>query len=249
MQESTIRTMMQFLKVALQWAVTQKFLPECPAFPEVRPPGKAPRPVPVESVERLLTKVPDDNMRVFLLSAWLAGLRLSEALALEWEETEKAPYLDLNGERIVFPAEFVKGKKDQWVPLDRELRESILSLPKQGRKVFCFLSRRGHQRILSPSRISDSIRKLARKAGVKMTMKTLRSGFGCFWASRVPAPVLQRLMRHGSITTTMKYYVNVDDAAMAVILNRPRNILRNSDDVAQQDGVEKQAASESRKGR
>jgi integrase len=173
-------------------------------------------------------------MRVFLLSAWLGGLRLNEALSLEWDEADKAPFLDLVHNRIVFPAAFVKATEDQWVPLDQDLREAILALPKHGKKVFCFLSKRGRKRILSPSRVADSIGKLAKKAGVRMTMKTLRSGFGCYWAARVSAQVLQKLMRHASITTTMIYYVNVDDAAVEAISSRPRNSLRNSDPATEQ---------------
>jgi hypothetical protein len=53
-------------------------------------------------------------------------------------------------------------------------------------------------------------------------------GFGCYWAARVPAQVLQKLMRHSNIRITMDYYANVDEAATAAVLNRQRNILRNS---------------------
>jgi integrase len=58
-------------------------------------------------------------------------------------------------------------------------------------------------------------------------MKSLRRGFGCYWASRVPAQVLQKLMRHSNIRITMDYYANVDDAAMQTILGR-ESLLRNT---------------------
>jgi integrase len=70
---------------------------------------------------------------------------------------------------------------------------------------------------------------LAKKAGVKLTMKSLRRGFGCYWAARVPAQVLQKLMRHSNIRVTMDYYANVDDAVMQAVLNRERNTLRNTE--------------------
>ena len=38
----------------------------------------------------------------------------------------------------------------------------------------------------------------------------LRRSFGNRWASRVKPPVLQRLMRHASIQTTLTYYVDLD---------------------------------------
>jgi hypothetical protein len=55
------------------------------------------------------------------------------------------PYVDLARSRIVLPAEFVKAVKDQWVPLDPELRAALLQLPRHaanGRKVFRFTSRK-----------------------------------------------------------------------------------------------------------
>jgi integrase len=36
-------------------------------------------------------------------------------------------------------------------------------------------------------------------------------------AALEPAPVLQRLMRHSDIKTTLAYYTNVDDALEAAI--------------------------------
>ena len=47
--------------------------------------------------------------------------------------------------------------------------------------------------------------RLAKRAGVKLTMHSLRKGFGCYYAARVPAQVLQKLMRHADIETTMAY--------------------------------------------
>lgn len=169
-------------------------------------------------------------MRVFLLSGWLAGLRLNEAVSLEWEETDKAPYLDLARNRIVFPAGFVKAAEDQWVPLDRELREALLALPQKERKVFRFVDARGNP--VSVQAVGERVSTLGKLGGVKLTMKPLRRGFGCYWASRVPAQVLQKMMRHYHISLTMTYYANVDDAVSQAILSREpsiRNTLRNGE--------------------
>jgi integrase len=226
MQESTIKVRLQFLHTALAWAVKQKLIAECPAFPSIKPPKRKPQPVSTEVFERMLAKSPDENMRVFILSGWLAGLRLNEAFCLEWEEADKAPYLDLPRDRIVLPAGFVKAVEDQWVPLDRELREAILALPRQGRRVFRFVDDDG--RPVKAKAVGNRVSQLGRNAGVKLTMKSLRRGFGCYWASRVPAQVLQKLMRHHHISLTMAYYANVDDAATAAILGRECNTLRNT---------------------
>jgi integrase len=227
MEPSSVQVYLDFFHVAMAWAKEQKLIPEVPKFPAVKVPKKDPQPVPPESFERLLTKAGDDlQMRAYLLCGWLAGLRLAEALALEWEENEEVPYLDLGRGRIILPAKFVKAVKPQWLPLDPALREALLLLPRHGRKVFRFTDRAG--RPVTELVVSHRVVKLARQAGVKLTMKTLRKGFGCYYAARVPAQVLQKLMRHADIKTTMTYYANVDDAVEQAVQSRHRNTSRNT---------------------
>jgi integrase len=230
MAASTIRVHLQFLRTALAWAKEQKLIPEVPAFPAVKVPRKKPQPIPAESFERLLDKAPDAQTRAFLLTGWLAGLRLSEALLLDREPTTEAPYLALDRHRIILPAEFVKGVEDQWVPLDPVLEGVLMNLPRQGRKVFRFVDARdGHP--MPAKGVSERIIRLAKKAGVRLTMHTLRKGFGCRYAGKVPAQVLQKLMRHADIKTTMTYYANVDDAVEQAVRGAQRNSSRNTGEV------------------
>jgi integrase len=223
---STIKVRLQFLHTALAWAVDQGLLPKCPRFPSIKVPRKKPQPIPAESFERLLAKAPDQTMRAYLLCGWLAGLRLREAFYLEWETTETAPYLDLTRNRIVLPAGFVKSVEDQWLPLDPALKEVLVQLPRHSKRVFRFIARDGHA--VTESAISDRVIRLAKNAGVRLSMHTLRKGFGCRYASKVPAQVLQRLMRHSDIKTTMDYYANIDVAVEEAILGLQRNSSRNS---------------------
>jgi integrase len=225
MAASTIRQRLQLLHAALNWAVDQKFIPACPKFPSVKVPRKKPQPIPTESFERLVAKAPDANLRAYLLCGWLAGLRLTEAASLEWEPTPEAPYLDLARNRIILPAEFVKATEDQWVPLDPVLRAALEALPRCGRKVFRFVARDGHP--ICPTAIGERVIRLAKKAGVKLTMHSLRKGFGCRYAAKVPAQVLQRLMRHANIGLTMRFYANVDDAVEEAVLGPQCNGSRN----------------------
>jgi integrase len=229
MQASSIKVRLQFLHTALKWAADQKLVPACPRFPAVKVPKKRPQPVPAEAFEKLLAKAPDDQMRAFLLCGWLAGLRLNEALALEWRETDKAPYLDPDRNRIVFPAAVVKADEDQWVPLDPELWQALTRLTGRAGRVFRFdaVDGRGDRRVTDIT-MSARVRKIAQAAGVRLTFKSLRRGFGCRYAGKVSAQVLQKLMRHSSIKVTMDYYANVDDAAMEAVLGPQRNRLRNT---------------------
>jgi len=227
MMASTIYTRLEFLHTALTWAKDQGLIPAVPKFPRVKVPKKKPQPVATESVERMLGKATDPELRAFLLCAWLAGLRRKEAMALEWEETDKAPWVDLDRNRIWLPAEFVKAVEDQWVPLDAELRKALLSLPRSVRRVFHFAAY-GHRNEARPTTMSDRVAQLARRAGIRLSMKSLRRGFGCRYAGRVPAQVLQKLMRHANIKTTMDYYANVDDAVEAAVLGEQHNSLHNT---------------------
>jgi integrase len=225
MMPSTIRVNLQSLHTALSWAVRQKMLPECPAFPSVKVPRKKPQPIAVEAFERLVDKAADPYMRAFLMTGWLAGLRLNEALHLEWEPAEAAPYLDLARGRIILPAEFAKSVEDQWVPLDPALAEMLSRLPRQGARVFRFVKGKAGLP-MTLNGVSQRVIRLAQKAGVRLTMHSLRKGFGCYYAGKVSAQVLQKLMRHGDIKTTMTYYANVDDAVEAAVAQR--NSSRNT---------------------
>jgi integrase len=175
----------------------------------------------------MLDKAPDHQNRTYLLTGWLAGLRLREAFELEWQANDKAPCVDLPRDRIILPAAMVKAVEDQWVPLDPVLREALEALPRHGRKVFHFLNRSG--RPLTAGSLSKRITSLAQKAGVRLTMKELRKGFGCRYAGRVPAQVLQKLMRHAHISTTLDYYANLDTAVEEAVLGFRRNTRRNSE--------------------
>jgi len=67
---------------------------------------------------------------------------------------------------------------------------------------------------MSPKRVS----RMGERAGVVVNKAAgkfasahdLRRAFGTRWAQRVRPAVLQRLMRHASIQTTMDYYVALD---------------------------------------
>jgi integrase len=67
---------------------------------------------------------------------------------------------------------------------------------------------------------------MARQAGVKLTMHSLRKGFLCRYAAKVTAQVLKGLARHANITTTMDYYANVDEAVEAAVLGDKRAVSR-----------------------
>jgi integrase len=214
----TVKNYLIGLKTALNWAVEQKLLPAVPTFPTVKVPKKKPQPIPVESFERLLEKAPDERWKAYLLCGWWAGLRLSEALHLRWSVSADKPWVDLDRNRIVLPAAFAKADVDQSVPLHPVLRAALAKLDRDGDKVFGFIGRFGQP--LTRTDVCYRVQKMARAAGVRLTMHQLRKGFGCRVAKQLGkggAAMLHELMRHSSMQITMDYYANVDDALQDAI--------------------------------
>lgn len=113
------------------------------------------------------------------------------------------PWVDFNEGRIWLPAAYNKSDADQWLPLHPDLAET-LRVRRQARGKLFPLSE-------SPREVSRKFTKLAKLAGLKITLHDLRRSFGSRYAAVVPAPVLQRLMRHADIKTALAYYTDVDN--------------------------------------
>ncbi len=210
----TIRNYLVSLKTALAWAVGQKLLPRLPRFPTIKAPKKKPQPVSAAEYEKLLGSAPDEQWRAYLMCGWWGGLRLNEAFELRREKSDEQPWLDLSGNRIVLPAVFAKSAVDQSVPLHNTLKMALENVPNDGDRVFPFRSRKGGG-LLSRTGISQRVRLIAKKAGVRLSMHQLRKGFGCRVAKQLGkgnAPILHSLMRHSAMQITMDYYASVDDA-------------------------------------
>lgn len=215
----TMRNYLVVLKKALGWAVEQNLIAKLPNFPAIKVPRKKPQPIPAETFERLLAKAPNVLWRAYLNCGWWAGLRLSEARELRWEQSDEWPWIDFEGNRIVLPAVFAKSAEDQSVPMHPVLRQALAELPRTGDLVFPFRSRIGGGR-LTRSGITNRVLLLARQAGVRLSMHRLRKGFGCRVAKTLGkgnAPILHELMRHSSMQISMDYYANVDDALQGAI--------------------------------
>lgn len=209
----TMRNYLVCLRTAIAWAAKQKLISRCPDFPKVKVPKKKPQPVPAELYDRLIEAEPDPLWKAYMACGWWAGLRLSEAAALRWEASERYPWLNLEQDRIVLPAAFAKSAQDQWVPIHPSLRAILDAIPRSSSKVFP-LRNKNTGAPMTRAGITNHVRWIAKNAGVRLSMHSLRKGFGCRVASKLGkgnAPVLHRLMRHSSMQLSMDYYASVDD--------------------------------------
>ncbi len=126
-----------------------------------------------------------------------------------------------------------KGHQDRLLPLAPEIGEMLLAVPEEKRSGYVFnpLMRSGARP--TPETAGRMISTIGEKAVVKVdesnrkgTVKPkwasahdCRRAFGLRWAMRLQKPlVLQQLMRHADISTTLKYYVGSDAEGMADVL-------------------------------
>ena len=236
---ATVASVLRTLKAAIRWAAGLELIPKVPKITMPANVAKAGgRPVTGEEFDRLLneaTASDTDTVVVasrvrFLRGLWWSGLRLNEAVRLDWEDDQHI-CVDLSGERPTFRirSEADKGRKNRRFPMAPEFAEMLLSVPPSERvgRVLPFLGR-GH-RPLAMDRVVRAICGFGTAAGIVVGRNTegepiyasahdLRRSFGTRWAKRVLPPVLKLLMRHSSIATTMTYYVDIDtDEATAAL--------------------------------
>ncbi len=207
---ATIQGHLAYLRAALRWAADQKFIPAAPKVvtPKV-PKKKIIRKIVAEEFERLIAKAPSPFWFAFIATDWYTGMRRNEMLDLTWDNLDM-PRIDFAESRIWIPAAYNKSDADQWLPMHPQLVEVLQALPEKKGFLFPFRN--------APREVSRKFTKLARSLGLKISLHDLRRSFGSRYAAAVPAPVLQRLMRHADIKTTLAYYTNVDDVLEDAIL-------------------------------
>ncbi len=206
------------------------------------------RPITLEEFERMLAAVPTEfataqaearediveSWQHYLRGLWLSGLRLSESLELTWDDDGRLS-VDLTGRRpmLRIPGELEKGNQDRLLPMAPEFAEFLLATHDEARTGYVFNPKpRRPQRCerVQADRACRVIMAIGKAAGVKVhtepktrnvkyaSAHDLRRSFGERWAVRIMPKVLQELMRHESIETTLKYYVGQNAQSTADLL-------------------------------
>jgi integrase len=244
MKLTTIGRHLRHIKAALRWAERQGMFAKAPTIEMPKlPKGQAlmkHRPVTGEEFDRLVEAAPqvrpqDSLAWVRLLRGlWLSGLRLSEAVALSWDEGEPF-HLDVSGKYPAFRImpEGQKSRQPEIAPTTPDFAAWLLvEFPDEGQRagrVFRVDNLKTGKPIDS-HHVGRLVAKIGRKAGVvvgttekavkvegkpvKKTVKLFatahdwRRGFCTRWSRKVMPAVLQRLARHAHISTTMSYYVS-----------------------------------------
>lgn len=241
--ETTIGTDMRNLRGALQWACDVDLLKVVPKFPRTkraktgrRAKVMKGRPITEEEFQTMLKVAPEivgeenaSAWRFYLTGLWLGGLRLTESLELFWDRDDRLS-IDFSMEHPVFKiaGEFEKGKTDRYLPMAPQFAEFLEAVPKSERvgRVFKLPRERNRGERISHWHVSEIVSSIGEKAGIVVDRKTgkfasahdLRRSFGQRWALLVLPQILQSMMRHESIETTLRYYSQIDTQAVTAIL-------------------------------
>ena len=130
-----------------------------------------------------------------------------------------------------------KARRDQYLTIAPEFGEMLSEVPPAERHGLVFgIEGRTPGKPLDSKLVGRYISAMGEKALVVVdaaenqfaTAHDLRRAFGTRWATKIMPVVLMKLMRHKSIDTTMKYYVDIEEDAMAEELRAvPSNISGN----------------------
>ena len=171
---------------------------------EALPRPKRERRLPVvlsrEEVQRLFAVVKNLKHKALLMTAYDAGLRLSEILNLRIE--------DIDSERMAIRIRQGKGKKDRYARLSPGLLGLLREYWRASRpEALLFPGACRHKRydLATPGQI---LKKLCRKAGItkRVSMHTLRHSFAThLLEAGTNLRVLQQLLGHSNIQTTCLY--------------------------------------------
>lgn len=160
-------------------------------------PAGLPRPINRGDLHRLLSALPDDLRRAVCLGAY-AGLRVSEAAALEWADVD----IETRRARITG-----KGQKTRLVALSPLLIDHLL--PDTGRNVVT-----GTGQAYTASSLQRRVNRAIRAAGVDATFHQLRHRYGTLaYQATGDLIAVGRQMGHSSPVTTAIYAASGDEVA------------------------------------
>jgi integrase len=199
----TRRTYLNHLRSLYTWLVETGGVAVSPVGRFRTPAAPPPRPHPLSPHElELAIGTADGDLLAWLLLGYLAGLRCHEIAKVRGEDiTETAFYvLGKGGQEAVLPTH----------PLLWDLAQSY---PRQG---WWFPSVQARREFVSESQIGNKIRDHFRAIGIESgAVHRLRHSYGTTLARNgVQVRVVQDLMRHASLDTTMRY-IEVDSAEKA----------------------------------
>ena len=192
---NTIRHGLRFFYcVTLGWSSIYLHLPGA------KQPSTLPEILSQKEIVRLLTVTTNRKQRTLLMTTYAAGLRASEVAHLKVS--------DIDSQRMCLRIEQGKGQKDRYVPLSPQLLAQLRDYWRRHRPPVWLFPGPWSERPMHRSSPTVIYQEAKKKAGIQKTggIHTLRH---CFATHLLEAGtdlvVIQRLMGHTSIRSTMRY--------------------------------------------
>jgi site-specific recombinase XerD len=172
----------------------------------VRQPRRLPDVLSVEEVALLLQAAPGPKHKAAFATAYGAGLRVSEVVALRVG--------DIDSERMLLRVEQGKGRKDRHAMLSPQLLEQLRAWWREGRRRGALLPAgwlfpgRNPIEPLSTRQLNRAVHAAAEAAGIKKRVSphTLRHSFATHLLEQdIDIRVIQVLLGHAKLDTTARY--------------------------------------------
>jgi integrase/recombinase XerD len=172
----------------------------------VRQPRRLPAVLSVEEITLLLQAAPGPKYKAAFATAYGAGLRVSEVVALKVS--------DIDTERMLLRVERGKGRKDRHAMLSPQLLELLRAWWREGRQLGLLLPRgwlfpgRNPVEPLSTRQLNRAVHAAADAAGIKKRVSphTLRHSFATHLLEQdTDIRVIQVLLGHAKLDTTARY--------------------------------------------
>ena len=167
---------------------------------QARTEKKLPIVLSMDEVERFFEALVSLKHRATLMTAYSAGLRVSEVVSLR--------VTDIDSERMVIRVDQGKGRKERYVPLSKHLLVVLREYWKAARPDDYLFPGRGKSGHLSAHAVQDACKHAAREAGLKKTTTphTLRHSFAThLLEDGNDLRTIQLLLGHRNLNTTATY--------------------------------------------
>jgi site-specific recombinase XerD len=178
---------------------------------------KLPQVLSQEEVQKMFDVCENLKHKVILALLYSCGLRVSELINLTWSNIDRS--------RMVINILNGKGKKDRQVMLPEIVVPLLENYWKQYKTKTYILSGQFSEQYSSRS-VSQVLKQLATKAGIKKRVWTHQMRHNCFThmvENGTDINLIQKLAGHNSVKTTMMY-VQISDSLISKIQSPINNI-------------------------
>lgn len=170
-------------------------------IPRAKKPQRLPEILSREEIERLLAAASNPQHRTLLMLTYSAGLRVSEVAHLKVR--------DIDSGRMSVRVEQGKGKKDRYTVLSPRMLKELRTYWLAYRPEVLLFTGRDRTRPMHVKTIQRVFYLAKERAGIGKTggIHALRHAFAThLLESGTDIHTIQRLLGHGHITTTMRYF-------------------------------------------